>query len=142
MATKYAAFGAELQRLITATWTAVASVAKIGEFSLMRETIETTTHDGDGFRSYIGSLADLEEFDMTLVFDKDDVSHEYFRDQVLGLLNPTGETFRTKLSSTADEEWEFTAIITKFALSEREVDNRIEAVVTFRPTGAPDFDPV
>jgi hypothetical protein len=139
---KHTSFGADFQRLITATWTAVASVAKIGDFSVMRETVETTTHDGDGFRDHIATLADLDEFDMTLLFDPDDVSHEYFRDQVADRLNANGETFRTKLStSVGTETWEFQAIITKFVLSERDTEGRLEAVVTFRPNAKPDFDP-
>lgn len=139
MATKYTSFGAQLQRLIAATFTSVASIAKIGDFSIMRDTVEVTSHDGTGFKEYLATLSDLEEFDMTLLFDPDDVSHEYFRDQINDRLNPSGETFRTVLSGTASETWEFSAILTKFALSERDVDGRLEAVVTFRPTGQPDF---
>jgi len=141
MANKYAAFGAQFQRLISATWTAVAGISKIGDFAVMRDTIEVTTHDSTNFREYIGSLADVEEFDITMVFDHEEASHEYFRDQVTNLSNPAGETFRTVLSTTAAETWEFTAIVTKFSLSERDIEGRVEATVTFKPTGAPDFDP-
>lgn len=139
---KYKSFGATVQRLISATWTDVAQIASVGDFSLMRETIETTTHDSTGgFREYIGSLRDLEEFEMTLLFDPADTTHVYFRDQVATGTNDNGEDFRTKLSGTATDVWEFTAIVSHFSLTGREIDGRLEATVTFRPTGAPDFSP-
>ena len=139
---KYSAFGAQLLRLISSTYTAVAGIAKVGDFSVMRETVDCTTHDGDGFREYLATLGDTEEFDLTLLFDPADSSHEYFRDQVRNRLNSSGETFRTRLSSAATEQWEFTAIVTKFTLTEREIDGRLEAVVTFRPSGRPTFEGV
>lgn len=139
---KYKSFGATLQRFIVDTWTDVAQVASVGDFSISREIIETTTHDSTGgFREYVGSLRDLEEFEVTLLFDKDDSSHEWFRDEATTGTNDEGSAFRTKLSGSANEVWEFTAIVAGFNLSGREIDGRLEAVLTLRPTGAPDFDP-
>lgn len=142
---KYTSFGAKFQRDVTATWTDIAQIQSFGDFSITKDTIECTAHDSAGqFREYIESLKDVEEFDLSLYFDPDDTHHTYLRDQAVQGTLPGGETFRTVLTGdtgvTADT-WEFDAIVTGFQLTGREIEGLLEAVVTFKPTGAPDFAP-
>ena len=73
MATKFAAFGAQLQYKPVSTWLVCAGVRDISGPGYSADTVDVTTHDSsDGFREHLKTLIDAGDITFDLVWDPED----------------------------------------------------------------------
>lgn len=134
---KYAAFGAKLQRLVTATWTDIAGIRDISGPGLSADTVDVTTHDStDAFREFLKTLIDAGEITFDLVWDPEEAAgQKYLLDQ---MITRTPADFRIVFATTTSKTWQVTAFVTGFEPN-NPVEGEISASVTMKITGKPDF---
>jgi len=134
-------FGALLQWDNASVWTDIAQLARLGEVNLVtKEFVDCTAHDSaGGFREYLATLMDTDEFDAELQFDPADAGHTHLLTASVSL---TPEDWRVVYPDAGTTTWEFTGNISKMTVNEATVDGILMATVTFkRTTAAPTQDP-
>jgi len=129
-------YGTQLRRGNGAEPEAFTAVGNVGSFSgpnIERETYDTTAHDGDGWREFIGGLKDGGEVSVEVHYDPD--KHDSFVDDF-----EADDAIRYEMESPAGETWSFNAILTGFE-REMPVDGQMAATLTWKVSGKPELTP-
>lgn len=135
---KKSAFGTQLQRLVTATWTAIAQVKDINGPSLSGETTDVTTHDSpDAFREHLSTVRDSGEVTFDLEWDPEDAAGQKFL--LDSLADGSVNVYRLVFPTASDHTWSASGIVTKFE-PKAPVEGSIQASVSMKITGKPNFD--
>jgi predicted secreted protein len=105
----------------------VAELTDIGGLDISADTIETTSLDSNGWRSFIGGLKDAGEVSLSGHFNPDDTDGQkaLFDALVAGTVLSLKIEFPTALGA----EWSFSGVVTKFTTS-----SALEDSVTFEAT--------
>lgn len=128
-------YGVQLQRITTT----IAEVANLTPPKIMADSDEVSAHDGAGWKEYIPTLLDLDEFSATLNFDPGLAGHvQLITDLVAKTL------LAWKIIFPDATAWNFSAYVVGFEVQEMAAGGgggAIRAVVTFRPSNdaAPTF---
>lgn len=139
MADKYAAFGAKLQYLVTATWTDIAHIRDMSGPGVSGDTTDVTTHDSDSaFREFLKTVIDPGELSFDLVYDPEDTEGQ-------GKLEAesvarTFDDYRIVYNTTGAKTWQFKACVTQFEPS-NPVEGEISASVSMKLSGIIDKNP-
>jgi predicted secreted protein len=121
------ALGTKLKKGVTA----IAGLTSIGGLDLSADTIETTTLDSDGYRTFIQGLKDAGEVPVSGYFDP--LQHE-------GLLDDyeSGEVvaYSIEFPAALGAKWEFNAIVTAYSTG-AELEDLISFEATLKVSGKP-----
>lgn len=112
----------------------VAELTDIGGLDISADTIETTTLDSNGWRTYIGGVRDAGEVSLSGYFDPDDTDGQKALYDALG----TGavSAFKIEFPTTLGAEWAFNGIVTKFTTSSA-MEDSITFEATIKVSGVP-----
>lgn len=105
----------------------VAELTDIGGLDISADTIETTSLDSNGWRSYIGGLKDAGEVSLSGHFNPDDTEGQKALYDALG--TGTSTAFKIEFPTALGAEWSFNGVVTKFATS-----TTLEDSITFEAT--------
>ena len=110
--------------------TEIASLTSIGGLNISADTIETTTLDSDGWRTFIGGLKDAGEVPLSGYFIKE---HKTFvEDLEVGTVGEYSIEFPPSLGAS----WTFNAIVTAFSTN-TELEDAIGFEATLKVSGKP-----
>jgi hypothetical protein len=110
----------------------VAGVTQLGALQLNLDTTDTTTYDGDGFRTKMGTLFDPGEMSLTLNWDPNDSGHASLLDD---FLNKRQNRYRIELPEGLGR-FEFVGVITQYPLN-FPLDDKLSADVNIAISGKP-----
>ncbi len=118
------------------TYTALAQVLSVNGPNLSADTVDVTNNDSpNGWREFIPGLKDGGEIEVVLVFDPNDATFVTLRDY-LG----TSEFYRVEwpqfTSTSSGDRVSVGGIVTGVEI-ESETEDRLEATVTVKVSGAP-----
>ena len=134
--------GAELQKLITVTWTPVAQLTRIGEFNLVTKDFEecTSLDNTTDFKEFLATLMDTDEVEIEGDYDPIDATHVVFLTAANSLAS---EAWRLAFPYATEKVWEFTGTISKMTLGESTPGGRVTFSASLKRTsGALTIDPV
>jgi predicted secreted protein len=111
--------------------TAIGGLTSIGGLELSADTLETTTLDSDGFRTFIQGLKDAGEVSVSGYFNP--TSHE-------GLLDDyeSGEVvdYTIEFPTALKAKWDFEGIVTAYSTG-AELEDLISFEATIKVSGKP-----
>jgi hypothetical protein len=117
-------------------FTTIAEVRDIEGPELELETKEVTSHDSGGWREYIGTLLTGGEVSFDLNFIPSNATQGYDGGLIEDMVNRTRRNFQLVFPDSPATEWEFAALVTKFATGAG-VEDELVGEVTLQITGAP-----
>lgn len=125
----------------TEAFTTILDVTTINGISISRDTLDTTSHDNsNGFRTFIGGLADGGEVTFEMNFDPTATTHAevsgVFSKLVGSSLPTTTTNFRIVYPSPLSKRWNFAGIITNTSVTSN-VGELHTASVTIKVSGKP-----
>lgn len=112
----------------------VAELTDIGGLDITADTIETTTLDSNGWRTFIGGVKDAGEVSLSGYFNPDDTDGQKALYDALG----TGEAsnFTIEFPSALGATWTFSGVVTKFTTSSA-MEDSISFEATIKVSGVP-----
>jgi len=134
MTTAIAGYGIRLQRSPNGSgYVTVAEVTNVTPPAAEMEFQDASAHDGAGWREYIPTLLDLDEFTITINFVPTGATHtNLMTDLIAGTLLH----WKVIYPNAGSTDWDFRAYVKRFAVQGTEVDGKLTAQVTFRPSQA------
>ena len=118
----------------TEVFTTIGEVRDISGPALNVGTEEVTAHDGNGWREFIATLKEIGEISFEINFNAaatQGFSSGLYNDAS----NKTKRNFQIVIPTTSAKTGSFTAIVTKFELTEP-VEGVLRASITLQGTGA------
>jgi len=125
--TKYAAYGTALLM----DGTEIGQVTSISGPGLTLDTVDVTTHDGDGWEEVVPTILRSGEVTLDLIFDP--VVHA---DQITGLTTKGLSAFELQFPDDAYSSWEFDAYVVGLEPSAG-VEEALTASMTLKISGQP-----
>lgn len=127
--TKYSAYGVALIHGITE----IAQIRSMSGPSLTLDTVDVTSHDGDGWEEHLPTILRSGTVTFELLFDPDDASHAGLLTEMIGR---EAEAFEVWFPDDAFTAWGFFAYVTGFSPS-APVEDALTGSVTLKLTGEP-----
>lgn len=116
-------------------YTAVAKVAKIGNFDMQKADVDITTYGSNGFKEYLGTLKDG-AIDLELIWI-DDTTQDGLLTNFLTIDDPQAFQIAYPAALTT-KKWQFTALITGFSIS-HDLNGVYRATVKMKLSGLPTY---
>jgi predicted secreted protein len=115
---------------------AVAELTSIGGLELSADTIETTTLDSDGWRTFMQGLKDAGEVPISGYFNPETGKGQ---DEMFDALESgTAEAYSIEFPAALKAKWEFSAIVTGFSTGV-ELEDGITFEATLKVSGKPNL---
>ena len=137
MATKYAAFGSELQIGDTnylPIYATIASLKTIGGPDMSAETVDVTNHQSPNrFREFVKSVIDGGECTADVIWDPDEATHQDVRD---ALKSVDSRMFNINEVFSGNPVVEFEGFVTD-ASFERDAEDAVTGSISIKVTGEP-----
>ena len=112
----------------------VAELTDIGGLDISADTIETTTLDSNGWRTFIGGVKDAGEVSLSGFFNPDDTDGQKALYDSLG--TGASSNFTIEFPSALGATWTFSGIVTKFTTSSA-MEDSISFEATIKVSGSP-----
>lgn len=112
----------------------IAELTDIGGLDVSADTIETTTLDSNGWRSFIGGVKDAGEVSLSGYFNPDDTDGQAAL--WTALQAGTVLSFTIEFPTALGASWGFSGVVTKFTTSSA-MEDSITFETTIKVSGVP-----
>lgn len=112
----------------------VGELTDIGGLDISADTIETTSLDSNGWRTFIGGVKDAGEVSLSGYFNPDDTDGQKALYDALG--SGASTAFKIEFPISLGAEWSFNGIVTKFTTSSA-MEDSITFEATIKVSGQP-----
>ena len=127
------------------SFTSVAALQSIGDWSMSGETQDVTTHNaalvsGGQFRERVVTLLDAGTIPLTVLFDPSDGTHNHTTDGLIAMfVAKQARACRVVFPSSPEVTWSFTGLVTNVGVNAGNVDDVLSMSATVQLSGAVTF---
>lgn len=118
-------------------FTSIAKIHNLGGPGISKAALDVTSHDGNGWKDFVGNLKDGGEVTLELNWDPSDPTHNLATGVLGSLVNESQPTnWQIVWPDTGSTQWDFAALVTGFE-GGAPVEEKLTASVTLKVSGQP-----